>query len=346
MSKQGQANTSDEIALNPNFQEKKGWYKTPSQELIVLAMAIACFLFFAVTLTGFASFGNLITMLRSVAVLGILSTGMAVVVIGRGLDLSQVSVMAISSAWVLTLMSSDMSLAVILLMGLGFALTVGILNGWIVAFIEIPPLFATLATGLVCFGFGRWVLLSGVHAYPPKEATDFLFLGQGLFFGLPMPVLTFLAVAIVIHLFLQRTTIGRHIYGLGDNLLAARLIGISVRPLIILTYMISATAAFIAGVTTAATVASMNTEIINSTLIFDVLLVVVLGGVSLSGGRGGIASVVVGAILIGILLNGMTILNINSDVQNIAKGVVLLAAIIVDRRLHPKDEETDKQGDH
>ncbi|MCC3305149.1 ABC transporter permease [Sneathiella sp. HT1-7] len=346
MSRQDLAETAENASLNQNSYAKKGWLKKPSQELIVLATALVCFLFFAVTLTGFASFGNLVTMLRSIAVLGILSTGMAVVVIGRGLDLSQVSVMAISSAWVLTLMSSDMSLVTIMFLGLGFALVVGILNGWIVAFIEIPPLFATLATGLVCFGVGRWVLLSGVHAYPPKEAADFLFLGQGIVFGLPMPVLIFLVVAGVIHVFLRRTTIGRHIYGLGDNILAARLIGISVRPLIILTYMISAAAAFIAGITTAATVASMNTEIVNSTLIFDVLLVVVLGGVSLSGGRGGIVSVVVGAILIGILLNGMTILNINSDVQNIAKAVVLLAAIIVDRRLHPKDEETDKQGDH
>jgi ribose transport system permease protein len=346
MTGQGQTETATDPSLNPDIQDKKQWLKKPNQELIVLATAVVCFLFFAVTLTGFATFGNLVTMLRSIAVLGILSTGMAVVVIGRGLDLSQVSVMAISSAWVLTLMASDMNLVTIMVLGLGFALAVGILNGWIVAFIEIPPLFATLATGLVCFGFGRWILLSGVHAYPPKEATDFLFLGQGLFLGLPMPVLIFLTVAIVVHVFLKRTTIGRHIYGLGDNILAARLIGISVRPLIILTYMISATAAFIAGITTAATVASMNTEIVNSTLIFDVLLVVVLGGVSLSGGRGGIVSVVVGAILIGILLNGMTILNINSDVQNIAKGVVLLAAIIVDRRLHPKDEETDKQGDH
>jgi ribose transport system permease protein len=89
----------------------------------------------------------------------------------------------------------------------------------------------------------------------------------------------------------------------------------------------------------------MNTQVINSTLIFDVILVVVLGGVSLVGGRGSVLSVLVGTALIGTLLNGMTILNLDTNVQNIVKGAVLLAAILLDNRLHPRDEETARQGD-
>ncbi len=312
----------------------------------MFAIAVACFIFFAVSLTGFASLGNIVTMLRSIAILGILSTGMAVVVIGRGLDLSQVSVMAISAAWVLTLMNGGMGLYPAMALGLLFALAMGVLNGWVIAFIEIPALFATLASGLVCFGVGRWLLIDGVHAYPPKGAEDFLFFGQGQVFGIPMPIIIFVIAALAVHWMLSRTVVGRHIFGLGDNMMAARLMGVAVRPLIIFSYAFSAFIAFVAGITLSSSVASMNTEVINSTLVFDVLLVVVLGGISLSGGRGSIVSVVVGACLIGILLNGMTILNINSDAQNIAKSVVLLAAIVIDRRLHPKDEETDKQGDH
>ena len=323
-----------------------GRFGKPSQELIVFAIAVACFIFFAVSLQGFASIGNIVAMLRSIAILGILSTGMAVVVIGRGLDLSPVSGMAISAAWTLTLMNGGMTLFPAMALGLLFALAIGVLNGWIIAFIEIPPLFATLATGLVCFGVGRWLLIDSVHAYPPKGADDFLFIGQGHLVGIPMPIIIFIVAAVFVHWMLSRTVVGRHIFGLGDNMLAARLMGVAVRPLIIFSYAFSAFIAFIAGLTMASSVASMNTEVINSTLVFDVLLVVVLGGISLSGGRGSIVSVVVGACLIGILLNGMTILNVNSDAQNIAKSVVLLAAIVIDRRLHPKDEETDKQGDH
>jgi ribose transport system permease protein len=89
----------------------------------------------------------------------------------------------------------------------------------------------------------------------------------------------------------------------------------------------------------------MDTQVINGTLIFNVILVVVLGGISLVGGRGSVWSVVVGALLIGTLLNGMTLMNLSNDVQDIAKGVVLLAAIILDNRLHPRDEETVRQGD-
>ena len=95
----------------------------------------------------------------------------------------------------------------------------------------------------------------------------------------------------------------------------------------------------------AASTASMNTQVINSTLIFDVILVVVLGGVSLVGGRGSVLSVLAGTALMGTLLNGMTILNLDNNVQNIVKGGVLLAAILLDNRLHPRDEETARQGD-
>ena len=89
----------------------------------------------------------------------------------------------------------------------------------------------------------------------------------------------------------------------------------------------------------------LNTRIVNSTLLYDVILVVVLGGISLSGGKGGVRNVIVGTLLIGTLLNAFTILDVNSEVQNIIKGVVLLAAIVLDNWLHPRDEETARQGD-
>lgn len=91
--------------------------------------------------------------------------------------------------------------------------------------------------------------------------------------------------------------------------------------------------------------ALVNLQIINSTLIFNVLRVVVLGGISLVGGRGGVASVIVGTLLIGVLRDGMTLMDMGATVQNIAKGIVLLAAILLDNFLHPKDEETARQGD-
>lgn len=112
-----------------------------------------------------------------------------------------------------------------------------------------------------------------------------------------------------------------------------------------MTYTASAAIAFIAGVVLTAEVASVNTQIFASTMIFDVVLVVVLGGISLLGGRGGMLSVIAGTLLIGVLLNGMVIMNFDNNVQNIVKSVVLLAAIVIDNWLHPRDEETARQGD-
>jgi ribose transport system permease protein len=102
---------------------------------------------------------------------------------------------------------------------------------------------------------------------------------------------------------------------------------------------------FIGGIIMATTVASMNTRIFNSMLIYDVLLVVVIGGISLSGGRGGMRNVIVGTLLIGILLNGMTIMDIQYIMQKVIKGSILLIAIVIDSIMNPRDEQTEQQGD-
>ena len=160
-----------------------------------------------------------------------------------------------------------------------------------------------------------------------------------------MPIIVFALTALVIHLFLSRSSTGRFIYAQGDNPEAARLTGIALRPLIVLEYVLVAVLAWIAGLVWIGTTGSMQMAVTQGTMIFDVILVVVLGGISLVGGRGGVFSVVVGCALIGTLLNAFTIMDVNSEVQNIIKGAVLLAAIVLDNWLHPRDEETARQGE-
>jgi ribose transport system permease protein len=126
---------------------------------------------------------------------------------------------------------------------------------------------------------------------------------------------------------------------------AARNIGIPVRPMLVLRYVLSAFVAFIAGLLTAASLQSINTRIVNSTLLYDIILVAVIGGIGLSGGRGGVRNVLVGAALIGILLNAMTIVDIPTLYQNLIKSGILLAAIIIDGVINPRDEQTAQQGD-
>ena len=318
--------------------------KKPSQEQIVLLITIALLIIFSVTLPGFSSVANLLNLVRSFSILGILGLGMGLIVISRGIDLSMVAIMAGSWAAGLIEMQMGMPIFAASVLALAIALAIGGVNGFMVAFVEAPPLFVTLAATFVIYGAAFWFAPVWV-VYAPTNASALLFLGAGHMFGVPMPIFVFALCAIVVHLFLSRTSTGRFIYSQGDNPEAARLAGIALRPQIILEYVIVAFLAWIAGLVWVGTTGSIQMAVVQGTYVFDVILVVVLGGISLIGGRGSVFSVVVGCALIGTLLNAFTIMDVNSEVQNIIRGAVLLAAIILDNWLHPRDEETARQGD-
>ncbi len=316
----------------------------PSQEQIVLLITLLLLVAFSATLPGFSSVANLLNLVRSISILGTLSLGMGLIVISRGIDLSEVAIMAGSWSVALIEMQNGMPILGGVLVALAIAAVIGVVNGVMVAFVEAPALFVTLAAGFVIYGLAFWFAPAWV-VYAPKDAPGLTFLGAGHVFGVPMPIIVFLLAAIAMHLFLSRTSTGRFIYSQGDNPEAARMAGIALRPLIVLEYVIVALVAWLAGLVWIGTTGSMQMAITQGTMVFDVILVVVLGGISLVGGRGGVFSVVVGCALIGTLLNAFTIMDVNSEVQNIIRGVVLLAAIILDNWLHPRDEETARQGD-
>ena len=317
-----------------------------SQETIVLGVTAVLALVFSVTVSGFLTADNLLTLVRNVSTLGILGTAMAIVVIGGGMDLSLVATMGVATALSVQLMGNpEMPTAAALAIGLAIALSMGLVNGYVIAFVEVPALFTTLASGLFLYGLARTAWLAGVIAEVPPDRELVRALGQGAVAGVPTPIVVFLVVLAAVHFMLERTSLGRFIYAHGDNREAAALTGIAVRPLTAIEYSICALLGYVAGLVMAGAVNGFNTQIIDSTLIYDVLLVVVVGGVSLVGGRGGAPSVLAGILLIGVMLNGMTLLDLNVYQQNIVKGFVLLAALVLDNRLHPRDEETVRQGD-
>lgn len=316
-----------------------------SQEVIVMAISIGAFAIFSAIVPGFLSSSNITALIQNVSVLGILAAGMAVTILGRGIDLSIVASMSVSVAWMLVLLNEGMPMGGALLVAIGFSVLIGLINGVIIAYVEVPAIFATLAMGIFVYGFGKYFLVDTDVIYLPEEwkwlATEML--ARPL--GIPLPVLIFAAVALLAFLFLRLTRDGRFIYAMGDNPLAARTTGISVRVLTVLQYVLAALIALGAGLLMATLVASMNTRIVSSTLVYDVILVVVLGGIGLSGGRGGIHSVIVGTLLIGILVNGMTMLNLNYTAQNVIKALILLVALVLDNFINPRDEQTSQQGD-
>ncbi len=316
-----------------------------TQEQIVFALSIALLLGFSTFLPSFLSSENILTLVRNVSVLGILSVAMALAVIGRGIDLSLVAVMAMSVAWTFHMMEGSVSMPFALLIGLSFSVLVGVITGFLIAYVEIPAIFATLAVGTFIYGFGRFFLINLDVIYLPERAKPLVWIGQGAFFGIPSPIYFFAIVCGLAYLFLRYTKQGWYLRALGDNPAAARIAGMPARPVLLLQYALTALIGFVAGLITATSVASMNTRIALSTYVYDVILVVVLGGIGLSGGRGGIRNVIVGTLLIGILLNGMTIMDIQYTLQNVIKSIILLIAIVIDTIVNPRDEQTAQQGD-
>ena len=316
-----------------------------TQEVVVIAISLVMATGFSVLLPSFLSVLNMMALLQNVAILGILSLGMAVIVIGRGIDLSMVALLVVPSGLLLQLMQNGMTLPAACALAIGLSLAFGLANGWLIAYAEVPSLFTTLASGLFLAGLGQAFFFQLEVVQWPANMDSIAWMGRGTFAGLPMPVVMFGIAAAGLALFLKRLRAGAFIYAIGDNPFGARATGLPTRPIVVLQYVMAALIGVFAGIVMAASVNSMPTRIFNSTMIYDVVLVVVLGGIGLSGGRGGVLNVIIGTLLIGTMLNGMTILDISYSVQNIVKGVVLLVAILVDSAFNPRNEETAQQGD-
>lgn len=316
-----------------------------SQQTIVFGIFAVLFVGFAVLLPGFFSYDNMIALLQNVAVLGILSVGMAIVIIGRGIDLSMVATLAVPPGLVLQMVQDGHSVPAALAAALLLAILFGLANGWLIAYAEVPSLFTTLASGLFLAGLGQAAFFQLDVVQWSSRLDDLAWVGRGTLLGVPMPIVMFALTAVAVALFLRHTRLGAYVYALGDNPFGARTTGIPTRPVMVLQYLLAALIGAFAGMVLAASVNSMETRIYNSTLIYDVILVCVLGGIGLSGGRGGVVNAVVGTLLIGTILNAMTIMDVSYSGQNFIKGVILLIAILTDSFINPRNEETAQQGD-
>src|SRR6201988_4657311 len=185
------------------------------QQGIVFAVFTALFVVFALTLRGFFTTENMLTLLQNVAVLGILGLGMALVVIGRGIDISLIAALAVPPSLVLQMVQDGQSLPFSIAIALLLSLVFGAINGWLIAYAEVPSLFTTLASGLLLAGLGQALLfkLDVVQWSPGMDGFEFL--GQGKVLGVPMPVVVFAIACGAVAFLLRRTRIGAYIYAIG-----------------------------------------------------------------------------------------------------------------------------------
>lgn len=315
------------------------------QGRIVTALLVAVVVVAALAIPKFGSLGNLLNAARSSSVLGIVAIGMAIVVIGRGLDLSIVVILGTTSAFALLRMVEGSDEVPALVAAFVAALALGVINGVLVAYVEIPALFVTLATSLLYFGLFRLLLVKNDIVEVPQKADIIRWLGSGDIVGIPNPVIIFAIVASAAAWLGSRNG-GRYLFAIGDNPDAARLSGLPVRPFTVASYAVSALLGCLGGITLIAIAGSYDLRAIASgTLLYDVVAVVVIGGVSLAGGRGSVLGVVSAALLLGVIGNVMTLLNFDTIEQSLAKAFIVLLAIVLDSILHPRDEETARVGE-
>jgi ribose transport system permease protein len=316
-------------------------------EIVVIAVTVLLIVSFSLLIDGFATIGNLRVIVSNSASLVILSCGMAVVIISRGLDLSLIAQMVAGACTFSILIGAGVPATPALLLTILAMILVGGVNGWLIAYAEIPAMLATLASAMLVTGLFRFAILRGEFLLLlPKTNPAVIFLADNIAPGMPVPVALMIVTLFATWLFLRYTTPGRITYAMGDNFQAARLSGLPVRTTTVLVYVFAALTALLAGLVISAASGAVDFRTVtNGSLLFEVILVVVLGGIPLRGGRGGIRNILVGVTLIAVLRNGMTLFDFTTQTQDMLRGLVLIIAVVVDKYLNPRDTETDTVGD-
>lgn len=277
---------------------------------------------------NFLSVDNLLNVLRQVSIVGILAVGMTFVILTGGIDLSVGAVMAfvgtISSGLIVNSgLPAELALALGLLLGLG----IGLANGLLVAWGRMPSIIVTLAT----MGMARGLALIYSGGYPISGIPSWMsWFGIGRIGIVPVPVIVMLVIYAVAWLVLERTAFGRHVYAIGGNETAARLSGVKTHMVKLAVYGISGLTAALAAVVLTGRLMSGQPNAGNG-FELDAIAAVVLGGTAISGGRGLIIGTLIGAVLLGILNNGLNLMGINPYLQDVIKGAIILLAIYIGR---------------
>ena len=276
----------------------------------------------------FLTISNLTNVARQVSINAILASGMTLVIITGGIDLSVGSLVAFTGCSALLAMGLPGSDFIGIFTGLLAGAAAGFLSGILVSYGRVPPFIATLAMLIMA----RGTALAMTSGQPIVRSGLYLVLGEGFLGPIPVPIFIMVLVLLAGHFILSQTPMGSSIYAIGGNEEAARLSGIKINRIKVMVYVSSGLCSAIAGIVLAARLSSAQP---NTGVGFelDAIAAVVLGGTSLMGGKGGIWGTLIGAFIIGVLNNGFNLLNVSPYYQLIAKGAIIIIAVLVDQIL-------------
>ncbi len=288
---------------------------------------IALIIFFSLMTRAFLTFSNFMVILRQVSIIGICAFGEAFILISGGIDLSVGSVVALSGVIAATLSKFfGIPIPLAFIVGITAGGGAGLLNGILVTKAKIPPIIVTLGTLTIIRGLA-FIVVGGVTIF--GMPVNYRVLGRGYVGFIPIPILIMIMVFAIFFLILNSLKFGRHIYAIGSNEEAAIISGINVNRTKIIVYILCGLMAGLGGAILSSRLDSGQAATAQG-LELDVLTAVVLGGVSIAGGKGRLESVFVGVLIFGILANGMVLLNIQHFYQLVIKGAVLLLAVGLD----------------
>jgi ribose transport system permease protein len=291
---------------------------------------VAIILVLSILSPSFLSLSNLLNVLRQVSINALIAFGMTFVILTGGIDLSVGSILALSSAIVAQLLASGTGFIPALFIGLLVGALLGLFNGLVITQGKVAPFIVTLATMTVYRGL-TLVFTDGRPITSMGDDLAFQMFGRGYFFGIPVPVITMLMTFILLYFLLKKTTIGRKTYAIGGNEEATILAGIRVSRVKWFVYTLAGLLSALAGVILTSRLNSAEPTA-GTSYELDAIAAVVLGGTSLSGGKGSIVGTLIGALIIGTLNNGLNLLGVSSFYQLVVKGIVILIAILLDRK--------------
>lgn len=290
----------------------------------VLAVFIVMFLISALLSPTFLKITNLLNVLRQISIMGILSIGMTFVIVSGGIDLSVgsiIAVVAVITADVVKLYGILPAICIALLVGA----VIGLINGWGVTFGKMQPFIMTLgmmsmASGLAyIYSNGEMIMIKG----------DFLTIGNGFLFNvIPLPAVYFVVLIVITSFIIKYTVFGRYVYSIGSNKEATRLSGVNVNKEIILVYILSGVLAAIAGIVYASQM-GIGTPVAGQGYETKAITAAIVGGASMSGGKGSLFGTFLGASIIGILSNIMNLTGVNPFIQLFLTGFILVLAVLI-----------------
>ena len=286
---------------------------------------------------SFLRINNLFNVFRQVAIAGILGAGMTFVILTGGIDLSVGSILGLAGSVAAGVLAKTNNALLACLTAILIGIVAGTINGFWVAKLRIPPFIATLGMMTLLRGC---VLVYTKGSPIPIKSDAYKFIGKASIAGIPLPVIILIVVFLISNFILSKTIFGRNVYALGGNREAARLSGIDTVKTEWLVYIINGFLCGLAAIVLTARLGSAQSTL-GEGIEMDAIAAVILGGTSLSGGTGYVLPTVAGAMIMGIIDNILTLMNVNPHATSIVKGAVILLAVILDKKVKDLSEKTE-----